>query len=194
MPVLFLLHPLPWWNELEIISQIHIMPPNMLIILSPLLSAFQSLGTFLSPLGDCMSLRLLRVDYLPFIGNRLGSLWKTWLSDLSEKLLLEYSFYLPISCGLLHILSALSRRTFYNWYGTHNISTDHSRKFIIINPMPASGHCRNRIIRFLTRHLMMLETAKECRVQGRGRPCTQGLKNWLTEQSPISISCVKQID
>lgn len=46
---------------------------------------------------------LLRADHLLFIENHLASPRKTGLSDLSEKLLPEHSFYLP------HLLWAVAQ-------------------------------------------------------------------------------------
>lgn len=81
----------------------------MLIILSPLLTASQSLGAFSSSPGVCIPLILLRVDDCTSKENHLESLREKCLSDLSEKLLPEHSFYLPISCGWLHRPPALFR-------------------------------------------------------------------------------------
>lgn len=55
--------------------------------------------------------------------------------------------------------------------------------FVIVNHVPVSGHCRNHIIRFPDRHIMMLETITECK-WGNG-PWAQGLKNWFKELSPL---------
>lgn len=89
----------------------------MLIILSPLLTVSLSLGAFSSSPGDCIPLILLRVDNCSSKENHLGSLRKKWLSDLSEKLLPEHSFYLPISCRRLRRPPALFRHMFYHCCG-----------------------------------------------------------------------------